>query len=236
MCVCVQARRFRAGKIAKPVLKKSVIISLIPRSGREKGSAGGKRNLVRALSSVRCGRFLGQWWRVVCICHKSRRTVVAPKCWDEAKVFEGKSCVFMFMFRGRRSAHSRRSALSRRLVKVHKRRADETASETLRQPLEELFERLQDKQLEMLMKAVDARGWEPTGCVLLPGDGEPHVLCCQAWRWPKLRQATELKRLPCCQSACDPVYVCCNPYHWSRFCRPPGELGFSLLTYFESYH
>lgn len=143
-------------------------------------------------------------------------TVVAPKCWEEKGKVQGKSS-FMFMFRGRRSAHSKR------LVKAHKRRADETATETLRQPLEELFERLQDKQLEMLLKAVDARGRESSGCVLLPADGQPHVLCCQAWRWPTLRQASELKRLPCCQSACDPVYVCCNPFHWSRCCRQPGE-------------
>lgn len=123
----------------------------------------------------------------------------------------------MFMFWCRRSTHSRR------LVKAHKRRADETATEMLRQPLEELFERLQDKQLEMLKNAVEARGWEPSGCVLLPADGQPHVLCCQAWRWPDLRQASELKRLPSCQSACDPIYVCCNPFHWSRHYRLPGE-------------
>ncbi|XP_046734329.1 mothers against decapentaplegic homolog 6 isoform X2 [Diprion similis] len=49
---------------------------------------------------------------------------------------------------------------------------------------------------------------------------EPHLLCCQIWRWPDLADSDELKRLPVCQSDQDPVYVCCNPYHWSRLCKP----------------
>nr|KAF7420472.1 hypothetical protein H0235_010769 [Vespula pensylvanica] len=49
---------------------------------------------------------------------------------------------------------------------------------------------------------------------------DPHVLCCQIWRWPDLVPSDELKRLPVCHSAKDPVYVCCNPYHWSRLCKP----------------
>ncbi|XP_012286211.1 mothers against decapentaplegic homolog 6 [Orussus abietinus] len=50
--------------------------------------------------------------------------------------------------------------------------------------------------------------------------GAPHLLCCQIWRWPDLSRPSELKRLPVCHSAKDPVYVCCNPYHWSRLCKP----------------
>lgn len=51
---------------------------------------------------------------------------------------------------------------------------------------------------------------------------DPHLLCCQIWRWPDLEHSSELKRLPICHSAKDPVYICCNPYHWSRLCKP-GE-------------
>ncbi|XP_067214393.1 mothers against decapentaplegic homolog 7 isoform X2 [Linepithema humile] len=49
---------------------------------------------------------------------------------------------------------------------------------------------------------------------------DPHLLCCQIWRWPDLMHSSELKRLPVCHSAKDPVYICCNPYHWSRLCKP----------------
>ncbi|XP_046397985.1 mothers against decapentaplegic homolog 7 [Ischnura elegans] len=48
----------------------------------------------------------------------------------------------------------------------------------------------------------------------------PQVLCCQIWRWPDLRLPSELKRLPLCKTSKDPVYICCNPYHWSRLCKP----------------
>lgn len=58
---------------------------------------------------------------------------------------------------------------------------------------------------------VPARGSAPS---------DPHLLCCQIWRWPDLEHSEELKRLPTCHSARDPVYICCNPYHWSRLCRP----------------
>ncbi|XP_043286882.1 uncharacterized protein DDB_G0283357-like isoform X2 [Venturia canescens] len=49
---------------------------------------------------------------------------------------------------------------------------------------------------------------------------DPHLLSCQTWRWPDLANSAELKKLPVCHSAKDPVYVCCNPYHWSRLCKP----------------
>lgn len=53
---------------------------------------------------------------------------------------------------------------------------------------------------------------------LLPSPA--HLLSCQIWRWPDLTHSSELKRLPICHSSEDPLYVCCNPYHWSRLCKP----------------
>ncbi len=98
-----------------------------------------------------------------------------------------------------------------------------------------LLKRLKDRQLELLLDAVESRGTTSTACVPLPkGDvrlgrgrtAPPHVLCCQLYRWSDLKQATELKRLNfCCQTGRDVEefssgIVCCNPYHLSRLCRP----------------
>ncbi|XP_069674969.1 mothers against decapentaplegic homolog 6 [Periplaneta americana] len=88
----------------------------------------------------------------------------------------------------------------------------------------DLLKRLKESQLELLLAAVESRGADLSACVLLPRDQppllDPRLLCCQLWRWPDLRQAAELKRLPVCRSSKDPVYICCNPYHWSRLCKP----------------
>ncbi|KDR07534.1 hypothetical protein L798_02913 [Zootermopsis nevadensis] len=87
-----------------------------------------------------------------------------------------------------------------------------------------LLKRLKESQLEMLLAAVESRGADLSACVLLPRDQppllDPRLLCCQLWRWPDLRQDAELKRLPVCRSSKDTVYICCNPYHWSRLCKP----------------
>ncbi|XP_022083936.1 mothers against decapentaplegic homolog 6-like [Acanthaster planci] len=98
-----------------------------------------------------------------------------------------------------------------------------------------LLKRLKDRQLELLLDAVESRGTTTTACVPLPkgeirlGRGRttlPHVLCCQLYRWPDLKHAAELKRLHfCCQSDRDledlsSGNVCCNPYHLSRLCQP----------------
>ncbi|XP_050297225.1 mothers against decapentaplegic homolog 6 isoform X2 [Anthonomus grandis grandis] len=108
-----------------------------------------------------------------------------------------------------------------------------------RQSLREFLRTLQDNQLEMLLTAVENRGTELGHCVLVKREHwhEPHVLCCQSWRWPEVRCADELRRLPQCGAACDLVYACCNPFHWSRLCQPdraPSEVPLLTRTSFES--
>lgn len=89
-----------------------------------------------------------------------------------------------------------------------------------------LLKKLEEHQLEMLIQAVESKGADLSACVLLPRDSvgatdvDLHVLSCQIWRWPGLRESTQMRRLPGCRSAKDPVYTCCNPYHWSRLCQP----------------
>ncbi|KAK9871399.1 hypothetical protein WA026_011652 [Henosepilachna vigintioctopunctata] len=132
----------------------------------------------------------------------------------------------MFMFR------SKRHTLSKRLVEEYRKRAKEQTNDE-RLEVGTLLRRLQEKQLQMLLSAVTSRGQDSTNCVLLPREDEPHVLCCRAWRWPDLRQASELRRMPMCRSAADSVYICCNPYHWSRLCLPAlyykGPLAFYAI-------
>lgn len=85
-----------------------------------------------------------------------------------------------------------------------------------------VLKRLKDNQLEMLVEAVESGGAGTSTCVLVPKElvQEPHLLCCQIWRWPDLKCTAELRRTPACSSATDPIYICCNPYHWSRLCGP----------------
>lgn len=95
----------------------------------------------------------------------------------------------------------------------------------------QVLKKLKDHQLEMLLVAVESGGADLSDCVLVQQCGddnaiEAHVRCCQVWRWPGLRHQNELKRLPMCGSAKDPVYICCNPYHWSRLCQPGTFLSF----------
>lgn len=96
-----------------------------------------------------------------------------------------------------------------------------------------LLKKLEEHQLEMLIQAVESKGADLSACILLPRDNagttavDPHVLSCQVWRWPGLRESNQMRRLPGCRSAKDPVYTCCNPYHWSRLCQP-GELFYIL--------
>lgn len=132
------------------------------------------------------------------------------ECWRCVAAVNGPNAGYMFMFR------SRRATLTKRLLKARRRRGgdDDGVARLLRE--------LQDNQLGMLWAAVESRGRDMSSCVLLPKERQAHVLCCQTWRWPELVHGADLRRLPGCRSAGDPVYVCCNPYHWSRVYQP-GE-------------
>lgn len=132
----------------------------------------------------------------------------------------------MYMFR------SKRAALTRRLLRQAKHAGDEQARHAL-------LKRLKEPQLELLTYAVELAGAGASECVLAPrapppvnsGASDvppPHVLACRVWRWPDIASAEELRRLPACHAAHDPVYVCCNPYHLSRLVSLP--VGMYLQT------
>lgn len=154
---------------------------------------------------------------------------------------------FMFMFR------RRRNCLAKRLLKARVRRDHEIRckEETVLDEEHEsgpncgsccilsdegllrnsVLKRLKDNQLEMLVEAVESGGAGVSTCVLISKDLvlEPHLLCCKIWRWPDLKSMAELRRTPACSSATDPIYICCNPYHWSRLCEPGMYHYFRLL-------
>lgn len=94
-----------------------------------------------------------------------------------------------------------------------------------------LTKKLKDHQLQTLCQAVEQNNvldGQSTHCVLVPRgviEGEePHVIACRIWRWPDLRYADELKRIPSCPNERDPVYVCCNPSHWSHRLSRSGKI------------
>lgn len=125
----------------------------------------------------------------------------------------------MHMFR------RKRNNLTKRLFSARKRQTDFNQNEKRSEDEVKLrlFDHLKDGQLELLASAVENEGAILSNCVLLPRNelncgvyAEPHVLCCRLYRWPDILSSGELKRLPVCESAHDPVYICCNPYHLSR--------------------
>lgn len=136
--------------------------------------------------------------------------VLASKC------VASKSCL-MYMFR------SRRSNLGKRLWKARIRSRHEAGREA--KDWEALLRSgiLKEPQLELLLTAVETR--DSSTCILLPRNHiqDPHLLCCQIWRWPDLKQSSDLKPIPAvCHSLDNKMYICCNPYHWSRISKP-GE-------------
>ena len=150
-----------------------------------------------------------------------------------------------FMFRFRRTNLVKR-LWKARVTNQHEGQCSDEASDDavaaaaadeleLKSVAHSLLKRLKEKQLGVLIQAVESRGGDTTECLLLPrGDLHlgrrsvaPHVLCCRIWRWPDLQADYLLKRTPCCTAAGDPSSVCCNPYHWSRL-NLPGMYPFPL--------
>nr|XP_055180025.1 mothers against decapentaplegic homolog 7 isoform X3 [Nyctereutes procyonoides] len=110
-----------------------------------------------------------------------------------------------------------------------------------------VLKKLKERQLELLLQAVESRGGTRTACLLLPGrlDCRPGLgapagsqpaqppsayslplLLCKVFRWPDLRHSSEVKRLCCCESygKINPELVCCNPHHLSRLCELDSQL------------
>ncbi|XP_043937673.1 mothers against decapentaplegic homolog 7 isoform X2 [Protopterus annectens] len=92
-----------------------------------------------------------------------------------------------------------------------------------------VLKKLKEKQLEVLLQAVESKGGARSSCLLLSGKMDSKLgqhtfsfplLLCKVFRWPDLRHSSELKRLMCCESygKSNPELICCNPYHLSRLC------------------
>jgi hypothetical protein len=103
--------------------------------------------------------------------------------------------------------------------------ANSTAGNTEQRKFRSLMNQLKkENQLETLCQAIEygiqKQQYQPTDCVLVQRgliDGEePQVIACRLWRWSDLYDSHAIKRIPTCPNEKDPVYVCCNPAHWSR--------------------
>lgn len=71
------------------------------------------------------------------------------------------------------------------------------------------------EQLRRLARALDAG---PAGAECVPAGHAASLLrlaVARAYRFPDLRDLAELRRSPYCTDQ-----HCCNPYHWSRLCKP----------------
>lgn len=75
---------------------------------------------------------------------------------------------------------------------------------------------LPDDQLRRLARALDGAGAAGGECVLATrAQPDLPLAVARAFRFPDLRDLAELRRLPLCTDQ-----LCCNPYHWSRICKP----------------
>ncbi|XP_067114586.1 mothers against decapentaplegic homolog 7 isoform X3 [Osmerus mordax] len=92
-----------------------------------------------------------------------------------------------------------------------------------------ILKKIKDKQLEVLLQAVESKGGARSPCLLLPSKVDTKLgqqsyslplLLYKVFRWPDLRHSSELKRLSCCESygKINPELICCNPHHMSRLC------------------
>ncbi|XP_063295959.1 mothers against decapentaplegic homolog 6-like isoform X1 [Pelobates fuscus] len=149
------------------------------------------------------------------------------------------------MFRSRRSVSARQ--LWRQRCTTPSRGLGEGAppnpedlQNALRPTAHQLFKKLKDEQLWQLAEAVESKGRWDCGCVWFPWESRggkqalaPQVLLCKLYRWPDLRQASELKRLMQCENfwrkGSEGTSICCNPYHFSRLA-VPGLQGKKLPT------
>ena len=89
--------------------------------------------------------------------------------------------------------------------------------------------RLKETQLEGLVKALDTRGGEPGPCCPVPANQRPTLarthdqseaaIMARVFRgWSE----GDMVRLPWCEEEELGLYICCNPFHWSRV-YPSGE-------------
>lgn len=105
-----------------------------------------------------------------------------------------------------------------------------------------------DSQLDTLCQAIEGglsmteipnktSLYQPTDCVLVPRqlihEEEPQVIACRLWRWSDLYDPNEIKRISKCPNEKDPIYICCNPAHWSRLCQPGIIICFIEKNYFS---
>lgn len=153
----------------------------------------------------------------------------------------------VFMFRSKRNALVKRLWKYRvvndeRSQQHQQQDADEEME--MKAAAHAVLKRLKEVQLGVLARAVVSRGGDESGCGSSGSDSTdggvaatssscvpvagvvsrcgllPHVVCCRIWRWPDVKSPYELKRLACCKLGEDPLFDCCNPYHWSKLCKP----------------
>uniref|UniRef100_M3ZPU9 Mothers against decapentaplegic homolog n=1 Tax=Xiphophorus maculatus TaxID=8083 RepID=M3ZPU9_XIPMA len=110
-----------------------------------------------------------------------------------------------------------------------------------------VLKKIKEKQLEVLLQAVESKGGARSPCLLLPSKVDAKVgqqsyslpmLLYKVFRWPDLRHSSELKRLSCCESygKINPDLVCCNPHHMSRLCElesPPPPYSRYPMDYLK---
>uniref|UniRef100_A0A669EPP6 Mothers against decapentaplegic homolog n=2 Tax=Oreochromis TaxID=8139 RepID=A0A669EPP6_ORENI len=110
-----------------------------------------------------------------------------------------------------------------------------------------ILKKIKEKQLEVLLQAVESKGGARSPCLLLPSKVDAKVgqqsyslpmLLYKVFRWPDLRHSSELKRLSCCESygKINPELICCNPHHMSRLCElesPPPPYSRYPMDYLK---
>ena len=83
--------------------------------------------------------------------------------------------------------------------------------------------RLKETQLEGLVRALETRGGEPGPCCPVPANQRPGLsdqseagVMARVFRgWP---DDQVMVTLPWCYNEEPSLYICCNPFHWSRVC------------------